>query len=82
MDAPHHGSKNGITIGAIKLIKPDTVLISAGVDNSYGHPDAEALKIFRAVTNKVYATNDNKGQSILTEINNNSIKSVIYTVRQ
>lgn len=69
LDAPHHGSKNGITSDAIKQIQPDTVLISAGVENSYGHPDAEAVKIFNSVTKKVYSTNDSKeGRSILTEI--------------
>lgn len=69
LDAPHHGSKNGITSDAIKLIKPDTVLISAGVENSYGHPDTEAVKVFNSVTEKVYSTNDSKeGRSILTEI--------------
>lgn len=69
LDAPHHGSKNGITSDAIKLIKPDTVLISAGVENSYGHPDSEAVKVFNSVTKKVYSTNDSKEeQSILTEI--------------
>ena len=78
LDAPHHGSKNGITSRAINLIKPDTVLISAGIDNSYGHPDAEALTIFRSVSNKVYSTNYNNGQSILTDITNNLIKSVAY----
>jgi competence protein ComEC len=69
LDAPHHGSKNGITNDAIKLIKPDTVLISAGVDNSYGHPDAGAITAFKSVTKKIYSTNDSKdGRSILTEI--------------
>ncbi|NCT40087.1 MAG: hypothetical protein GW778_00290 [Alphaproteobacteria bacterium] len=69
LDAPHHGSKNGITSDAINLIKPDTVLISAGVDHSYGHPDSEAVKVFNSVTKKVYSTNYSKeGQSILTEI--------------
>lgn len=69
LDAPHHGSKNGITSDAIKLIKPDTVLISAGVDNSYGHPDAEAITVFKSGAKKIYSTNDSKeGRSILTEI--------------
>lgn len=69
LDAPHHGSKNGITSDAIKLIQPDTVLISAGVENSYGHPDAEAVKVFNSVTKKVYSTNGSEeGQSMLTEI--------------
>lgn len=77
LDAPHHGSKNGIISGAIKLMQPDTVLISAGVDNRYGHPDAEAVKIFRSVTEKVYSTNNKKGQSILTEITKVGPKLVV-----
>lgn len=80
LDAPHHGSKNGITSAAINLIKPNTVLISAGVDNSYGHPDDEAVEIFKTVTGLVYSTNTNGGQSILTEITSNGVKSSVYTI--
>lgn len=83
LDAPHHGSKNGITSDAIKQIQPDTVLISAGVENSYGHPDAEAVKIFNSATKKVYSTNDGKeGRSILTVIskmgNGIAVKTMDY----
>jgi len=67
LSAPHHGSKNGITSEAIKLIKPNTVIISAGVDNSYGHPDAEAIKVFKSVGANVFCTNENGGLSLLTE---------------
>lgn len=81
LDAPHHGSKNGITSEAIKLMKPNTVLISAGVGNKFGHPDAEAVNIFRLAAQNVYSTNDNNGQSILTEITQNGTKSYIYTVK-
>ena len=76
--APHHGSKNGITIAAMRLIKPDTVLISAGVRNKYGHPDAEAVRTFRTVAPNVYGTNDNGGQSIVTEIGKVVVRSSLY----
>lgn len=56
LQAPHHGSKNGITQEAMKRIAADTVLISAGVDNQFGHPHAEALQIYCTHTNKVYST--------------------------
>lgn len=78
LDAPHHGSKNGITKAAIDLIKPNTVLISAGVENKYGHPDAEAVKIFKSVATYVHSTNDNGGRSILTEITQSGTKSISY----
>jgi len=61
------------------LIQPKTVLISAGVDNTYGHPDEEAVNIFNAATTNVYATNTDGGQSILTEITTNGVKSFVYT---
>ena len=43
MAAPHHGSKNAAHPGMALAVSPDTVLISAGVDNQYGHPDAKAV---------------------------------------
>jgi beta-lactamase superfamily II metal-dependent hydrolase len=82
LSAPHHGSKNGITSAAIKLMKPKTVLISAGVDNSYGHPDAEAIKIFSDSGAEVYSTNYKSGQSILTAITKDGTKSFLYTPKE
>lgn len=66
--APHHGSKNGITGAAISYMLPDTVLISAGVRNQYGHPDAEAIRLFQEHANHVFQTNVGEGQSLRTEI--------------
>lgn len=64
--APHHGSKNGISASAIKMINPNTVLISAGVDNQYDHPDSEALELFMNYAKNCYSTNSSKGQSLKT----------------
>jgi competence protein ComEC len=80
LDAPHHGSKNGITESAMKLINPHTVLISAGVGN-YGHPDSEAMTIFRKYANNTYCTKDGgngDGQSLVTEVLKTTIKTVVY----
>lgn len=76
--APHHGSKNGISSDAIKLINPDTVLISAGVGNQYGHPDSEAEKLFATYAQKYYSTNYGQGQSIKTLVTQQSINSYKY----
>ena len=57
MAAPHHGSTNGVNARALLKINPHTVLISAGVDNSYGHPDGAAVKAYRAVAKYVFCTN-------------------------
>ena len=65
--APHHGSEHGISESAIKLIAPKTVLISAGVNNQYGHPDALALLLFKAYAEHHYSTSWGNGQSLRTE---------------
>jgi len=66
--APHHGSKNGISQDAMALIRPHTVLISAGVDNQYGHPDSEATRLFGTYAQKFFSTNHGGGQSLRTEV--------------
>ena len=65
MAAPHHGSKTGATKDLMASTNPHTVLISAGVNNQYGHPDTEAIKLFNSVANSVLATNKN-GHSFQT----------------
>lgn len=57
MAGAHHGSSNGVHARALLHISPHTVLISAGVDNSYGHPDGAALKAYGAVAKYVFCTN-------------------------
>ena len=57
MAAAHHGSTNGVNARALTKITPHTVLISAGVGNSYGHPDGAAVKAYKAVAKHVFCTN-------------------------
>ncbi|MDD2464824.1 MAG: hypothetical protein PHI97_12580 [Desulfobulbus sp.] len=77
--APHHGSKNGITAGALNLIRPRTVLISAGVDNQYGHPDAGTTRLFAAHTSDYYSTSYGKGQSLKTIVSATEVKTFKFT---
>ena len=65
--APHHGSKNAVDPQSLLHIAPHTVHISAGVNNQYGHPDPEALRVYREVAKYVYSTNLDKG-SLWTRI--------------
>lgn len=67
--APHHGSRNGTHAETILLVEPNTVLISAGVDNPYGHPDPQAVRAYRRVAKNVFATNDEGGVSLYTKAN-------------
>lgn len=56
MAASHHGSTNGVNPRALLMINPHTVLISAGVDNAYGHPDQAAMNAYKAVAKQVFCT--------------------------
>ena len=66
LSAPHHGSKNAAHPRMALLVSPDTVLISAGDDNQYGHPDAKAVKLYGKVARQVFQTNIEDGVSLLT----------------
>ena len=64
--APHHGSKNAAHAGMALAVSPDTVLISAGIDNQYGHPDGKAVALYSRVADHVFKTNVRAGVSWLT----------------
>lgn len=65
--APHHGAVSGCNAGTVLLVNPDTVLISAGVNNAYGHPDVAAVRVYAAVARAVYSTNQTPdGTCLLT----------------
>ena len=65
--APHHGSKNAAHPGMALAVMPNTVVISAGVDNQYGHPDGKALALYTRVADHVFKTNVRSGVSWLTK---------------
>ena len=65
--APHHGSKNAAHPGMALAVMPNTVLISAGIDNQYGHPDRKALVLYSRVAEHVFKTNVRGGVSWLTQ---------------
>jgi len=75
MAAPHHGSKTGTNVKTLFLVEPNTILISAGVDNQYGHPDSQAVAVFSKIAKHVYATNVNRGVSLFTSLGTNDFKT-------
>ena len=52
----HHGSENGDSPLSMSTFKPETIIIGAGLGNSYGHPSARALRLYDAVDAQVYRT--------------------------
>lgn len=54
--ASHHGSRTGDEATFLRTLSPEVVVISAGLDNSYGHPHQEALSSYHAVDASIYRT--------------------------
>jgi len=82
--APHHGAASGCKPQTAWLVSPDTVLISAGVNNAYGHPDPSAAKVYAAVARAVYSTNQTSdGTCLLTRRVGNTYETylVAHNVR-
>jgi competence protein ComEC len=48
LQAGHHGSESSTTPAFLDAANPGTVLISAGLDNEYGHPSAATLATLAA----------------------------------
>jgi beta-lactamase superfamily II metal-dependent hydrolase len=66
MAAPHHGARTGLNPKTLLLVNPNTVLISAGVDNSYGHPYGVAVQAYQQVAKHVLCTIAEEGKCLLT----------------
>ena len=60
----HHGSKNSSSEEFLKLASPHISVISAGIDNSYGHPHKETLQRLESVDTGIYCTAE-EGEVIL-----------------
>lgn len=61
----HHGSPNGDSVESVTTFSPETVVISVGEDNSYGHPSPEALALYDSVGANVYRT-DRSGTVVVS----------------
>ena len=61
----HHGSPNGDSPDSVETFSPETVVVSVGLDNSYGHPSPEALALYESIGANVYRT-DLQGTIIVT----------------
>lgn len=63
--AGHHGSKSSTSQVLLEKLQPETVVISVGADNSYGHPSPETLARIETIGAQVLRT-DELGTIILT----------------
>ena len=56
--AGHHGSKYSSSQAFMQAMHPDSVVISSGRDNKYGHPSEDALARFNAMGCDIYRTDE------------------------
>ena len=64
--AGHHGSKNSTSEELLNAIRPETVMISVGRNNSYGHPAPETMERLEQYGCTVYRT-DEMGTIVYTK---------------
>jgi competence protein ComEC len=63
----HHGSKNSTTEAFLAAVHPTVAIISAGEDNSYGHPHRELLDRLEAANVRILRTDRDGAVRVLTD---------------
>jgi beta-lactamase superfamily II metal-dependent hydrolase len=80
MAAAHHGAITGAHAKTLHSVSPNTVLISAGVDNSFDHPRGAALLAYQSVARHVWATNaGGEGKNLLTQRSGEDFKTTAFS---
>lgn len=74
LKAGHHGSKTSSTAEFLKLVQPESVVMSLGVNNQYGHPHEALLNRLRKQGIKnIYRTDANGTITIVSDGSSYSI---------
>ncbi len=77
LKVPHHGSSSSSSPEFIQAADPTYAIISAGRDNSYGHPHFETLDTLESDDIRIYRT-DTDG-SITFDVTNEGIKGISFS---
>lgn len=56
LKVPHHGSGHSSSAEFLKRLSPRVSILSFGKDNSYGHPDPEAVKRIQEAGSRIVST--------------------------
>ncbi len=56
LQAGHHGSRTSTSLTWAQAASPEYTVISAGKDNSYGHPHKEVLDVLKQVNSEILIT--------------------------
>lgn len=61
----HHGSDTSSSERFLNSVKPETAIISVGINNNYSHPSLDVLTRFNNIGSKIYRT-DELGTIVIT----------------
>ena len=78
LKAAHHGSRNSSSEIFLKQVRPLYTLISAGVDNAYGHPHAETVERLEKINSYIMSTANCGGIEITVEFGG----KIQYTLKE
>jgi competence protein ComEC len=56
--AGHHGSDTSSGVPLLRTIRPENTAISVGANNSFGHPDPEAMERLAEFSNQIFRTDE------------------------
>ncbi len=72
---PHHGGRTSSSEEFLKMVKPQTAVVSAGKDNPFNHPHRETLERYKDVGVKFFRTDKNGAVTITSRDNSYEIKT-------
>jgi beta-lactamase superfamily II metal-dependent hydrolase len=78
MAAPHHGARDATNASTLSLVSPNTILISAGVDNQYGHPDSAVVQAYSRIAKHVFGTHVDGGCSLHTSPQDGDFRTIAF----
>ncbi|MFQ5428376.1 MAG: DNA internalization-related competence protein ComEC/Rec2 [Thermodesulfobacteriota bacterium] len=75
LKAPHHGSRTSSSMGFLRAVGPEIVVISVGRGNYLGFPDAESLENYKKAGIRVMRTDRDGAVEISTDGNDLLVKT-------
>lgn len=77
LKAAHHGSGDSGSEPFLELVRPAAAVISAGIDNRYGHPHRETLKRLSEAGCSVYSTQESGAVAVISDGSSIRLKQFI-----
>lgn len=67
LKSPHHGSKTSSNQAFLKAVAPETVLVSCGNGNEYGHPHEPVMNRYKKMGLQIYRTDQDGTLTVVSD---------------